>query len=41
MLYYMFTYYGSECISNNKSHSSKQEFLHLKKNNTKNYSGFK
>lgn len=29
MLYYMFPYYGSECLSNNKSHSS-NKFLHKK-----------
>lgn len=27
MLYYMFPYYGSECLSNNKSHSSNKFFL--------------
>lgn len=26
MLYYMFPYYGSECLSNNKSHSSNKFF---------------
>lgn len=26
MLYYMFPYYGSECFSNNKSHSSNKSF---------------
>ena len=31
MLYYMFPYYGSECFSNNKSHSSNKSFYIKKK----------